>query len=288
MAYLVDNPPVRDQWRDPRRGMPEGSGRPTGCIVVHTAESVADVTLPDASAENVAAFIRTRTTPGSYHELADADTCLYLVPYEYEAYGDATGSNRWAIHVSGAVQAGKWATYPQAHRDAVVKQMAFGAARAAKWLKAEHGITVPARRITRAQSDAGQPGFISHAERDPSRRTDPGAGFDWDLFLAEYTRLMDPTEEDDMTPEQAKTLADIKAAVDGLRSEEAGRYVTATSRNGDIVRRLNLVQAAVGALDADTDPADIARRVLAGMSPDLAKAVVAQMAATLAQGSQTP
>jgi hypothetical protein len=183
-AYLIANPPVRDQFRTTRRA------RPTGCIVVHTAETTADFTPPDSAAENVARFIRTRTTAGSYHDLADSDTVIHLVPYEYEAYGDGTGSNRFATHVSGAVQAGKWATYSKAYADAVVRNMALAASRQAKWVKAKYGINVPAVRITKAQSDAGMAGFIAHGTRDPATRSDPGFGFNWTLFLAEYARLM--------------------------------------------------------------------------------------------------
>ncbi len=204
-AYLIDNPPKRDQFRTTRRA------RPTGCIVVHTAETTADFTPPDSAAENVANFIRTRTTAGSYHDLADSDSIIQLVPYDYEAYGDATGSNRFATHVSGAVQAGKWDTYPKAHADAVVKKMAAAAARQAKWVKAKYGITVPAKRITKAESDAGLPGFISHGDRDPATRSDPGRTFNWVLFLSEYSRLMNipPVAPTAPKPKPVATTRDI-------------------------------------------------------------------------------
>ena len=45
--------------------------------------------------------------------------------------------------------------------------MAAAAARYATWVRNRSGIVIPARRISRAESDARVPGFISHAERDP-------------------------------------------------------------------------------------------------------------------------
>jgi hypothetical protein len=77
-----------------------------------------------------------------------------------------------------------------------VEQLAAAAAEATAWLKTVHGITVPAVRVTRTQSDQGRPGFISHGERDPGRRTDPGATFPWDAFLDHFRTL---TQEDDMS-----------------------------------------------------------------------------------------
>jgi hypothetical protein len=192
-AYLVTHPPRIRQFRD--RGT-----APSGVVVVHTAESYPDEHGPDDGAENVARFIQGRITYGSYHHLADSDSIVRLVPYSQQAYGDGTGSNPHAYHVSAATQAHRWPALSPEWRDATVRNMARAAARYARWLRAEHGITIPARRISRAQSDARIPGFISHAERDPGRRTDPGADFPWELFLDNYATEMrgtDPSEEDD-------------------------------------------------------------------------------------------
>lgn len=190
--YLIDNPPRVRQFRRPR------SQQPSGVIVVHTAESFPDETAPDTGAENVARFIRDRTTPGSYHDLADSDSIVFLVPYDAEAFGDGTGSNPHAYHVSAATQAHKWDQLDDGWVDDCVRNMAKASARYARWLKARRGITIPARRITRAQSDARMPGFISHAERDPNRRTDPGAGFPWTKYLNYYAAEMSGEEEIDM------------------------------------------------------------------------------------------
>lgn len=193
-AYLIDHPPRVRQFRD--RGT-----KPSGVIVVHTAESTPDWVGPDAGAEAVAKFISTRSDYGSYHKLSDSDSRIQVVPFEMQAYGDGTGSNPHAIHLSAATQAAKWMQATKAWREATVKNMARDAADAARWLKKHHDITVPARRITRAQSEARVPGFISHGERDPGRRSDPGPSFPWDLFLKTYAAEMGgtaTTEETDM------------------------------------------------------------------------------------------
>lgn len=221
--YLVVNPPHIRQFRSPRRATP------TGLIVVHTAESAPDEHGPDDGTVNVARFIRDRDTYGSYHWLADSDSRLQLVPYDAEAYGDGTGSNPFAIHVSAATQAHRWPTLAKAWRDGCVRQMAEAAAESARWLEAEHGITVPARRVTRAESDWGVAGFIAHGDRDPGRRTDPGAAFPWDVFLRHFRSL---TQEDRMTPAQERKLDGLAKAVTSL-----AEMVEALAEGNEAIKR---------------------------------------------------
>lgn len=190
-AYLIANPPRQRQFRE--RGT-----KPSGVIVVHTAENTPDWVGSDTGAEGVARFIQGRTDFGSYHYLVDSDSIILMVPLNLQAYGDGTGSNPHAIHVSGATQAAKWDQASVEWRLATAQNMGKAAARAAKWLKRHHGVEVPARRISRAQSDARVPGFISHAERDPARRSDPGKDFPWDVFLAAYRKELRPRR---LTPE---------------------------------------------------------------------------------------
>lgn len=185
-AYLIANPPRQTQFRRPRRA------RPSGVVVVHTAESAPDTAGADGGAEAVARFIAGRTDYGSYHDLADSDTIVNLVPYDAEAYHDGTGSNPHSYGVSAATQAHRWPTLPRTWRRATVRNMAKAAARYALWLEAEHGTVIPARRITREQSEARVAGFLGHGERDPGRRSDPGADFPWSTFLADYARFRAP------------------------------------------------------------------------------------------------
>lgn len=186
-AWLRENPPARSQYRSPRRA------RPTGLTVVHTAEGVLDTIGPDTGAENTARFIRDRSEPGSYHDLVDSDSALYLVRYGDEAYQDGTGSNPFALSISFALKTSDWRRLTPARRDAFLEQGAVAFRRQQQWLAAHRHPLTPLVRVSRAQSDAGHAGFISHGERDPARRSDPGADFPWARFFA-----ICADQEDDM------------------------------------------------------------------------------------------
>jgi hypothetical protein len=212
MTYLQDNPPGRSQFRLPRRA------DATGAIVVHTAENGGRGAA--GSAEAVAEFIQRRTGPGSYHTIADESKWIHLAPYEAEAFGEGTGGNRWALHLSFACRTVDWAMMPDDRTKRLLDQGARAAADMARWVKAEHGITVPARLITAAEYQAGQPGFISHAALDPTRRSDPGIGFPWARFLALFAyayHMETPT----MTTTEKPFAAQVNEALQ-LLTEHAG------------------------------------------------------------------
>lgn len=180
-CYLEDHPPARSQYRTPRRALV------TGAIVVHSAENTTDLTLPDSGAEGVARFISRRTdAAGSYHSVVDSDSRVKVGRYDWEMFGEGTGGNRWALHLSFACQADQWPTLPKAWSHGALRQGAAEAADMNAWVRATFGVSIPARRITPAQYRAGQPGFIGHGELDPGRRSDPGAEFPWDDFLTYY------------------------------------------------------------------------------------------------------
>lgn len=219
--FLIDNPPKVRQFRRPRRATP------SGVIVVHTAESILDMIGEDSGAEDVARFIANRSDFGSYHTLADSDSTVRVVPFDAEAYGDGTGSNPHAIHISFACKAAGWAGMSAERRAAMIHQGALAAAEAATWLLKEHGVAVPAMRISRADSERRLPGFISHAERDPARRSDPGAEFPWDDFFAEFVALM----------RKPIRRARITATIGVLRDQKA-----------KIVKRIGRLKAKRGAL----------------------------------------
>jgi hypothetical protein len=257
MAYLDDHPPVRRQFYCPRRNGIQASGT----VVVHTAENTPDFVAFDGGAEAVAHWIQIRETPGSYHDLADSDSWIPMVRYECEAFHDATGTNRWSYGISGATRADVWPLAPKAWRDGCVRNMAAAAARFAHWLHARRGIVIPARRITVTQARNRIPGFISHAELDPTRRTDPGAKFPWDQFLAHYTDLtadLRDEDEDDMpyTPEQLNAIMRDAVADEietpGSRTRKALIELfrgSIASEAGDLNQALDLWAKGVGLLD---------------------------------------
>lgn len=214
--YLIDNPPKTRQFRRPRRE------KPSGVIVIHTAESILDQIGEDSGAEDVARFIANRSDYGSYHTLADSDSTVRLIPFDAEAYGDRTGSNYHAIHISFACKAAGWAGMSAERRAAMIHQGATAAAEAARWLLANHDVVVPAFRISRADSERRLPGFISHAQRDPERRSDPGADFPWDDFFAEFVAILRPPRPSTKPTRKAITVA-VKLARKAGRTKAADR-----------------------------------------------------------------
>lgn len=202
MAYLDDHPNRNLAQQRPRRD------QVSGVIVKHTAESALDTIGDDTGAEGVARYISERTSYGSYHVVVDSDSIVQVARFDMTTYGDGTGSNDHAIHISYACRAADWPSMSAERKAAFIRNGAQAAANAAEWVKANRDIEIPARRITRPQSDAKVPGFISHGERDPGRRTDPGPAFPWDLFIDTYAAL---TQEDPM--------ADYAAQLDAIQEQ---------------------------------------------------------------------
>lgn len=162
--------------------------KPSGVVVLHTAENLTDFVGPDTGAENVLAFIQRRLTYGCYHVLCDSDSTIQVAPWSWETWHD-TATNNHSVGISAAIQCSQWDELGD-RGEAIVKRMAQAAAEYAKWLKKERGITIPDRRITREQSRDLVPGFLGHGDSDPGRRSDPGTEFDWDLFFTEYRKAM--------------------------------------------------------------------------------------------------
>lgn len=181
-AYFETHKQRMAQWGRVRRH----GAKPSGVIVIHTAESATDFTGADSGAESVARYFCNASRYASYHVICDADSTIQLVPWASEAWHD-TGTNNHSVGISGAIQCKHWDEL-EGRGERIVKRMAQAAADYADWLEAKYGIDVPARKISRTQSRNRVPGFLAHGTSDPGRRTDPGSEFDWDLFLAEYTK----------------------------------------------------------------------------------------------------
>lgn len=181
--YLENNPPARSQYRLGRRA----DLRPV--IVAHTAESG-----PTSTARGVARFIQGRSDPGSYHLIGDTRDIIQLVDFGNEAFGDATGSNKWAIHISLAMDASEWKASNNAPRKAnLLDTFAQMAATVAHHLEAQKAIKSALDILwPKWPVDRDAPiGVTSHALRDPTRRTDPGAHFPWNQaqeLTAHYVR----------------------------------------------------------------------------------------------------
>lgn len=179
--YLLDNPNQNlRNYSNPRRN----GAKPSGVVVLHTGENATDMVGVDSGAENVARYLSTRTTYGSYHVLVDSDSTVPALPPEYEAY-HCIYTNNHSYGISAGIQLRHWDVMPKDRRDAILRRMAEAAAEYAKWLKRERGIEIPARWLTRAEALAGAPGFIEHGRTDPWRRSDP-----WDRDSDEAADFM--------------------------------------------------------------------------------------------------
>jgi hypothetical protein len=186
--YLLDHPPKRKQFNFNRQSSVSGA------IVVHTAECAMDISGPDMAAESVARFISTRSDAGSYHSVVDSDSIVRVGRYEWEMFHEGTGGNRWSLGLSFACRAAQWATAPIWWLDGALSNGATEAYNMAAWVKETTNKVVPAKRISTEEYRDGLPGFIAHAQLDPTRRSDPGKDFPWAVFLDKYRRLTEVTD----------------------------------------------------------------------------------------------
>ena len=171
MSYLLEARKQRTpQWNRTRRN----GGTPSGVCVIHTAEG--------NGANNVLDWILTRSDYGSYHRLCDATSTLKLAPWSGETF-HCRFTNPHSVGISAAVKAADWpALYKAGTGQKIIDRMAIEAADFVQYMKGR-GVTVPVKRISRAEALAKKPGFPAHGDTDPGRRTDPGAGFDWAYFF---------------------------------------------------------------------------------------------------------
>jgi hypothetical protein len=239
MVYLIDNPPETTQFRSPRRQ------RPIGVIIVHTAENPADLVGQDSGAEGVARFIANRSDYGSYHDLVDSDSRIQLVRYSDEAFHCATHQfNRRTTGLSVALRTEDWDDVPEPRLTGYIENAARAAADQAAYHLSAGGVVVPARRITIAQALAGDPGFLTHADADPARRTDPGRNFPWSRFIDAYSRIRFPKPDAGELPTQI-TDSEMEAIVSALPILRRG------DRGDGVLRVQNLMQAARHVIDTD-------------------------------------
>lgn len=205
-VYLLEHPPARRQYIDPRRSSPSGA------IVTHTAESITDLLAPDYGAEDVARFISTRTTAGSYHSIVDADSIVHVGQYLWEMFHEGTGGNKWSLGLAWATRADDWSKLPTWWVSAAILNGAREAVNMINWIKKETGIIVPVKRITAAEYHDRKPGFIGHGELDPTRRHDPGDGFPWEYFLNLVNLKLQEEQDDDMVDEYLRAFVTIAQA----------------------------------------------------------------------------
>jgi len=191
---------------------------PIKAITIHCTAGLEDQDLigPDSSAENTARYAATTTRQVSWHGGSDSDTFLYLLPPSYTAFhvvGYNSATYGWEISKRDMT----WTGEPAGWVTATLHRAAAGLTPIAR------SLGIPARHATRAELDkaistGGPPvGFISHAQLDPARRTDPGQDFPWARFLTLIAGPPPPPKEwDEMATEaqiRAIVLAEVQATV---------------------------------------------------------------------------
>lgn len=206
---------------------------PSGVVVLHTTEGALDESPPDYGAESTARYFGHSTRPASYHDLVDSDSEVPFLPYDHEAFHDATGTNPHSIGVSAGRPAASWGRNP-AHDEATLRRMARRGARALRWVAGQKRLAaVPAewvRHLTVAEARARVPGFIAHGELDPSRRSDPWVTHPmarelWGRFLAAvndelYGGPVPGPDDEELTVAQIEQILAELAKVQATQSQQ--------------------------------------------------------------------
>lgn len=234
--YLLDhpNPACPDRGDGKYWGYAEMQGQPF-LIAVHTTESFADELGEDMGAENVAAYFSRSTTAASYHTIVDSDSTVRCLPAgldgttvhtAFHCYGRNTGT----LGISFAMRAAEWPTVSPAWATAALERAAD---EVALWCRRWD---IPARKVTRAEADAGVSGITGHGILQPEDRTDPGASttfepslFPWDRFLGMVNERLGGGSPGDDDEEAAVPLymmglrnGEVVAVYDGGRTRQIG------------------------------------------------------------------
>jgi hypothetical protein len=166
----------------PARWYRVGRLRPIRLLVVHTPE------FPELNdgAERLANYFATTDRPASVHVTVDNDSMVRSVADKDTAYG-AENANADGLHAELVGYAGQTADEWDDDYSRAVIANAAGLFRA--WAD-RYGI--PLRRLTVEQIRAGEPGIAGHADvyqalGGQAFRSDPGAAFPWDRFMAYVT-----------------------------------------------------------------------------------------------------
>jgi hypothetical protein len=167
--YLLEheNPHAKVRGNGKRGHYHEVRGGPIRGIVVHTGESY--------SANAVADYFANVRRPAAAHVVIDPHGWVKLLPDRMAAF-HARGGNEHGLGMVMAYTAADWGSNP------VVEEAIMRLSAAWCGIKAR-AYGIPIKRITAAEWEAGERGFVAHSDIDPSHGSDPGPGFDWERFL---------------------------------------------------------------------------------------------------------
>lgn len=188
-------------------------GKGVHLLVVHTAENTPDWKPPDGGALRIAKYGASTTRSASWHWTTDSENSIHCLPDEFTAF-HVIGYNHCSAGVEIATKAASWPQAPDWWTAAVLNRTAKIYA---EWCKKWE---IPVRKLTKAEADRGEKGIVAHATLDPSRRSDPGAGFDWGRFMALIQEHMKPTWKHGDPWTSVETLADARAAFKNMGQED--------------------------------------------------------------------
>ena len=158
-------------------------------IVIHTAETLADLNPPDLGAENVARYGATTDRSVSWHSTVDSDSTIPMLPDTYTAF-HVKGFNRCGLGLEIATQARDWPVTPAWWDEAAYERAGRVVADwCLRW-------SIPPRLLDGLAVGRGESGIVAHSTLDPTRRGDPGAGFDWNKLLAYVEVFMHFTDSE--------------------------------------------------------------------------------------------
>lgn len=170
--YLIDNPPARSQGAKPRWEPANGM------VGVHTTEGALDAVAPDSGAQNVANFIRTRSDPGSYHEIHDSDDYVVMLPDDWMTWHTAAANlNGPAWGISAACRSTEWSVDPW-HPNywwTITVIASMGRSIRAYWERNGYDVASSARWLTKDQARNRQTQYgrlYHHGVAQPEDRSD--------------------------------------------------------------------------------------------------------------------
>lgn len=175
-TYFERNPQQVSQWGRTRRNGADTEPQ----VGLHTYEAT-------WTAAHGAQYLCERPGYGSYHWLAGLDQSIHLAPWSAETW-HAIFLNNWSVGIAAMAQAGRWNQIPAADRKKLIDGMALGAHRFSRWCVAQGKGPVRPRKLTREQALRRESGFFYHGDTQ-NDRSDPGADFPLQEFLAEFNRL---------------------------------------------------------------------------------------------------
>lgn len=206
-GYLENNGCSKQYGRNRRRG-----NKFVGLFVLHSAENDTDLTGVDSGAENVASFICGRGDYGSYHDLVDRDSSVFMAPVKYETW-HCVHTNPWSAGISVAWRKADLSSMSRSQRNSYYLPFARKVLQRREEFMNRTGKNVPIKRWrTRGEALAKKPGITTHSRTDPGRRSDPfGTGSRYEAeFLALLNDLANGEKPSDVGNDDGKLAEDGK------------------------------------------------------------------------------